>query len=358
MKRSGNLTWSQVRVGIFIAIALLLAAIAIIFLGNRANLFSGTGELVVVMKDAAGLKVGAPVWLAGVEVGVVKGVHFDQKTNEVEVVVEVDREMLKKIGRDSVIMVKARGLLGEKYLDITPSRLVIETPETRLYGTSVTRIDEVMEKAGVAFDRLNQVAEKMNRGEGSLGRLTTDARLYDNLARLSQELTLFMQTVNRGEGTLGRLARSDQPYNRLMNVLGRAEQAMEGIQSTRGTLGNLIHDRQLYDKLLTFAAKSEQAATDLQELNRRLASSEGSLGRLINDSEMYDRGMELLNRADRSLKSTEELLARMNRGEGTAGKLVNERELYDKLNRLVDDLNVLVKDIKENPKRYVEFSLF
>ena len=86
--------------------------------------------------------------------------------------------------------------MGEKYVDITPSRYVSETPEPKLYGTSVMRVDDVMAKAGTAFDQLNQIATKINEGEGTLGRFSKDPKLYDNLVRLSGELKVFVDSAN------------------------------------------------------------------------------------------------------------------------------------------------------------------
>ena len=124
MKRSDNLSWSQVKTGIFIVVALLLLAGGILLMGDKTKMFVPKEQLSLIMRDVAGLKVGAPVWLAGVDVGLVREIHFDQPTqnNEVEIILEVERGALKKIGKDSVITIKTRGLMGEKYVDITPSQ--------------------------------------------------------------------------------------------------------------------------------------------------------------------------------------------------------------------------------------------
>jgi len=360
MKRSDNITWSQVKVGIFIVAALLFFSGGILVMGDKTKFFIPKGKLSVIMTDVAGLKVGAPIWLAGVDVGLVTDIRFEHpdRTNAVEVVMEIERESLKKIGRDSHITVKTRGLLGEKYVDVTPSQVVAEHPETRLYGTSVAKLDDVMQKAGSAFDRLNRMMDTMDRGEGTLGRFAKDPRLYDNLVHLSVELNTFANNVNRGEGTLGQLTRKREPYDRLMGILNRADLTLKEIQTAEGTMHKLIYDRQLYDKLVAVADKSAQAADDVRELNKKLTSKESTVGKLLGDREFYDKGMQLMERADRSVQALEEITTRLNRGEGTVGKLLNDKELYDRLNRMVDDTNTLVKDIKENPKRYVEFSLF
>ncbi len=360
MKRSDNIGWSQVKAGILIVIALILFAGGVLVMGQKTKFFISKGQLSVIMTDVAGLKEGAPVWLAGVDVGLVRDIRFlrPKESNEVEIVLEVEREALKKVGEDSRITIKTRGLMGEKYVDITPNKTVNEKPVTLLYGSNVTRLDDVMGKAGAAFDRLNGFLDKVEQGEGTLGRFAKDPRLYDDMVRLTAELKAFARSVNSGDGTLGKLSRSSEPYDKLIAILTRAEETLEDIQSADGTMGRLIRDRKLYDKLVALAEKSNQAADDVRELNRKLTSTDGTIGKLLGEREFYDKGMSLMERADNSLKSLENVTNKLEKGEGTAGKLVSDKELYDKMNKAVDSLDLLVKDIKENPKRYVKFSLF
>ncbi len=360
MQRSDNITWAQVRVGIFIVCALLFLAGGIILMGQKSKLFSATGTLSVIMNDVAGLKVGAPVWLAGIDVGVVTGVGFEkpEKSNEVEIVLEVDEESLKKIGADSVVTIKTRGLMGEKYVDVTPSASYSLKPLHRLVGVQTVRFEDVMKKADSSFEMLNGIVGRINQGEGSLGRLTRDPKLYDNLALLSRQLGRVVSDINGGKGTIGKLIGSSEPYDRLISILERADRTLQEISESDGTMNRFIHDRQLYDKLVLLADKSVQAAEDVRALNRKISSPEGTIGLLINDRKLYDKGTDLLTRADNSLKSLEEVAARINRGEGTAGKLIGERELYDKMNGMVNSVDLLVNDIKMNPGRYVKFSLF
>jgi len=360
MKRSDNIAWSQIKVGIFIVCALVFMAGGIFIMGKQTKLFIPKGQVSVIMTDVAGLKVGAPVWLAGVDVGSVTRIRFDRprESNEVHIDLEVDRDALKKIGPDSIITVKTRGLMGEKYVDITPSQVYSETPSKRLYGTAVPKLDDVMQKAGTTFDQLNLIVGKMNKGEGTLGRFAKDPRLYDNLVDLTSELKTLVDAANRGEGTIGKLTQSSEPYDKLISILNRADSTMNDIQNSEGTLHKLVYDRQLYDKMVALADKSSQAADDVHQLNLRLTSKETSIGKFLTDREFYDKGIALLDRADQSVKSFEEIAARVNRGEGTAGKLLKEKDIYEKLDRMVGDLDALLKDIKENPNRYVKFSLF
>ncbi|BDV42007.1 ABC transporter substrate-binding protein [Geotalea uraniireducens] len=360
MKRSDNISWSQIKGGIFILIALAFFAGGVLLMGEKTKFFVPKGKLSVIMTDVAGLKPGAPVWLAGVDVGIVTAIHFEnpEQSNDVEVVLEVEHDALKKIGTDSVITVKTRGLLGEKYVDITPSRHLVTVPLKRLHGTTLPKLDDVVQKAGEAFDRVNAIVASTERGEGTLGRFAKNPQLYDNLVKLTAELNTIADSVNHGQGTLGMLNKSREPYDKLMDILNRADTTLYDVQSSNGTLSKLLHDRELYDKLVAVANQASTATDEVRELNRKLLSPEGTVGKLLGDREMYDRGVALINRADASLKSFEELSDRLQRGEGTAGKLITDQQLYDRLNRVVEDLDLLVRDIKDNPKRYVKFSLF
>ncbi len=360
MERSNHIGWAQVRAGVFILIVLVLAAGAILLMGQKTKLFVPTSTIRITMKNVAGLKEGAPVWLAGVDVGVVKQIRFEnpRNSNEVRITAEVDSNAHKKIGPDSVITIKTRGLMGEKYVDILPSASYFEHPATTFNGRTVHTIDDVAQKAGTTFDKLNSIVDNIQSGKGTLGMLANDSKLYANAVRLSDELNTLASAINRGQGTLGRLAISDEPYDKLMLILARADKTLHDIQTSDGSLNRLIYDKTLYNKLVNLAEKSNLAADDVRELNRKLTSKESTLGMLLNDNGLYYKTLSLVTRAESSMKDLEITTARIKAGQGTAGKLISERELYDKMNHAVDNLDALMADIKKNPGRYLHFSLF
>jgi phospholipid/cholesterol/gamma-HCH transport system substrate-binding protein len=123
-------------------------------------------------------------------------------------------------------------------------------------------------------------------------------------------------------------------------------------------LNKLIYDKALYAKLTALADKSIQAADDVRDLNRKILSKDGTVGLLLNDREFYDKGMSLLTKAESSVQAIEEVTAKVKNGDGTAGRLVNDKALYEKMNKMADDLNELVRDFKENPRKYIKFSVF
>ncbi len=360
MKRSNQIGWAQVRGGVFIFLALLIFAGGVLLMGQKTKMFVNKGAMRIVMNDVVGLKVGAPVWLAGVDVGLVTDILFadPKNSNEVSIDIEVDTEAMKKIGTDSKISIKTRGLMGEKYVDILPSKRYSDKPPALLQGTSVAKLDDVIQKAGDAFDKVNGIIDNIDKGKGTLGKLNKDETLYSNVARLAVEMKDLVVTINRGEGTLGKLNRDPEPYNKLISILNRADRTLQDIQASDGTLNRLIYDKALYTKLTALADKSIQAADDVRDLNKKIMSKEGTIGLLLNDREFYDKGISLLTSAESSVKAIEDVTAKLKSGDGTAGKLVNEKVLYNKMDKMVDDLDALVKDFKNNPRKYIKFSVF
>ena len=360
MKRSNQIGWAQVRGGVFIFLALVFFAGGVLLMGQKTKMFVNKGTMRIVMSDVVGLKTGAPVWLAGVDVGLVTDILFadPKRSNEVSIFIEVDTEAMKKIGADSKITIKTRGLMGEKYVDILPSQQYSEKPPAVLQGSSVAKLDDVIQKAGDTFDKVNGIISNIEQGKGTLGKLNKDETLYQNIARLTVEMKELVVTINHGNGTLGRLNRDPEPFNKLISILNRADRTLQDIQEADGTLNRLIYDKALYTKLTSLADKTIQAADDVRDLNKKIMSKDGTVGLLLNDREFYDKGISLLTKAEASVKSIEEVTAKVKTGDGTAGRLVNDKALYEKMNKMVDDLDALVKDFKQDPRKYIKFSVF
>ena len=124
MKRSTGVTWDQLKVGAVMLIAMVIIGIAILKLGQAANLFSKSYTLVSFVPNTVGLRVGGQVTVAGQLAGIVKQIDFlpvDADTlRNLKITVEVDRKVQSQIRRDSEAKLKTLGLLGDKVFDISP----------------------------------------------------------------------------------------------------------------------------------------------------------------------------------------------------------------------------------------------
>jgi phospholipid/cholesterol/gamma-HCH transport system substrate-binding protein len=94
-------------------------------------------------------------------------------------------------------------------------------------------------------------------------------------------------------------------------------------------------------------SKSMASATsNLDSITGRINKGEGTAGKLVTDAELYNRLNSVTDRFDK-------LTASLNQGEGTAGQLLHDKQLYENMNGAVNDLRSLLKEIKDNPKKYL-----
>ena len=124
MKRSTFLTWDQLKVGAMIAVALGIMVVAIVKLGEQANLFASHYQLVTFVPSTAGLREGGSVTIAGQLAGSVKSIEFlpvDLDTiRNLKIVVEIDQADSAQVRRDSRATLRTLGLIGDKVFDISP----------------------------------------------------------------------------------------------------------------------------------------------------------------------------------------------------------------------------------------------
>ncbi len=325
MKRSRTIAWAEVRMGIFLVAALALFGVAIFAIGEKTRLFTPTTTVQVLLTDVQGLRVGAPVWLSGVVIGSVSDIAFADplKSDRITVTLRVEESAAKRLGQDARVAIQTRGLLGEKFIEITAgSRYGL--PTQPLLGEPPMGIDQVVDRAYSAFERIGTLVEQIENRDGSLGKLLGDAALYDTLVQFAGRLKGLTEAISEGEGSLGKM----------------------------------LNDPRLYDRMVAFSRRGEAAARSFEDFVKELKDPGGTLGKLAHDPTLYDEGVATLQRARSSLAEFETLARAVNQGQGTAGKLVTEAQLHDRLVRTLDDLDRLLLDMRENPGRYVNFSLF
>jgi ABC-type transporter Mla subunit MlaD len=151
MRRSPRITWDQLRVGLVIAVAVLVLGVAIYKLGEAANLFAKRYTLIAYLPDANGLREGGSVMVAGQLAGTVKKIEFlpvdADTTRNLRLTLAVDAGVRDQIRRDSRGKLRTLGLLGDKVFDITPG-----TPRTQPLndGDTVTVVQALDYEAVIA----------------------------------------------------------------------------------------------------------------------------------------------------------------------------------------------------------------
>ena len=184
-------TKSELQVGIFVFIGLVVLALFILLIGDLKT-WTSRYCLNFTFNFANGVKIGAPVRYAGVDVGEVSDIKFifipqDQKT-KVQIIGWVKKDIA--IPADSKVWVNTLGLLGEKYIEIMPGNdyaHCLKQGQT-LVGTDPIPMQEVGQMAKNIVDDLDATILKIKNGEGTVGKLISDDEIYNELEALVTDI--------------------------------------------------------------------------------------------------------------------------------------------------------------------------
>jgi len=346
MPRTRSLAWSELKIGIVSLFAIGIAVVLIFMVSGEGGFFWQRYSIKAVFADIAGLKVGAPVRVAGVEVGSVKKMDFIG--DRVEVIMQVGKEQRSRITNRSSASLGSVSLLGEAAVDVTANSQGTPIPEWGYVrtGPAPGSLSTAAEAATKSLEQTNALLEEVRQGRGTLGKLVTDDTLYQQLNDFVSSAEAVTRGINSGHGTLGRLATNPAAARSLEQSLENLQMVTARIRNGEGSLGQLLNNDTL--------SKSVTSATNnLDAITGRINKGEGTAGKLITDAELYNR---LNSTADRFDK----LAASLNQGEGTAGQLLHDKQLYENMNSTVTELRDLLKEIKADPKKYlnVRVSIF
>ena len=311
MKRSPVIKWGNLRTGILVMIA-VAAMLWASFTGGGTSIFSSKSQFVCYFKNVSGLVAGSPVWMSGVEVGNVRSVKFVSldTLRQIRIVCRIKKSVWHLLTADAQVQLGTIGFVGDKYVEIipgSPDKPPIDEMDivpTRDAGSAHAMFkagEEAIGEAGSVVSNLDTLLLRMNRGEGTLGKLATDEELYREMTRLLGNLTKLTSDLQKNQE---RLVKSiEQTSDALVNV-------SDQVSKNTGTLGRIVNDPALYDNL---AATSARLDTIMHKIN----TAEGSLGLFVNDTALYSEFTNLMAR-----------------------------------------VNNLVTDIQANPRKYFKFSVF
>jgi phospholipid/cholesterol/gamma-HCH transport system substrate-binding protein len=346
MPRTRSLAWSELKIGVLTSVALSIAAVAIFTLTGTKGFFWQRYHLKTRFPSAIGLSVGSPVRIAGVEVGSVKGIEIAGE--EVDLILEVNKEHRNQITTASVARLGSISLLGEGAVDITPSTKGTALPDWGYVtpGRTPKAFADIADQASEGIDQINGLLRDVRAGKGTAGKLMTDERLYAELHQFVATAGQMTRELQQGRGTLGKLLKDPKAAESLEASVRNVEELTRRINAGEGSLGKLLKDE-------TFSQALTGATTNFKELTDRLNRGEGTAGKLMTDATLFNRLNSVTERFD-------QLMTKLNDGEGTAGQLLKDRQLYENMNGAVNDLRALITAISKDPKKYlnVKVSIF
>ena len=399
-----NLSLSQLRVGIFVLVALLILGFLIINSTGEFNPFEKKLQLKARFPAADGLREGAEVQLAGVAIGKVEEVTFlppgSPENERIEALLSVTQNLggapiNERIRTDSTAQLIAMSLLAnDKMINITPGTSAGSPVAENhvLNSTTTMSINQLTQTGNDLLQQINKLAiptneilNKANRGEGTLGKIINDESLYRNLdtAVAETRLTVIkLQTtldkVNNGDGSAGKLLNDPELYNSLNRTVTQIEDISKDLRAGRGTAGKFLTDDAVYNETRAVISelrdsvrdlrptfeKFNKIAGDIDLITTDLSQGKGSAGKLLKDEQLYEEARATLAKFNSTATKLDILIGDAQNGKGTIGKLLTDETLYNNVNQTASNINQLssegtklIYDFRQNPKKFLRIKL-
>ena len=359
MPSQKQLKWSQLKVGLTVLAASVTLGLLIFLMSGTGGLFTSKIRLRSYFDNANGLREGAPVRLAGVDIGnVTKILVVRDRTKQltpVEVTMKVNTRYLFNLRKDSLTLLSTAGVLGETYIDIDSSQSkgpqaqdgdVLPSREVPDFGDMVRSGQGTLQNMDALIKRLDRIVAFVESGQGSVGKLLYDPTLYDRLNATVNEFQGLVNQVAQGKGTLGKLFSDEELYQKANATVDKLNLVIDDINAGKGSAGKFLKDPVLYDNANATIANVKKLTDDVN-------AGKGPIGMLAKDEEFA-----------RKLRDTMDKLSaisdRLEAGEGSAGKLLRDPSLYNNADQMLVETRGLVKNIRENPKKYltIHFKVF
>lgn len=179
----------KVRLGIFISVGLVLFFLAIFVIGKQKNLFDPVITLHTRFNNVSGLQVGNTVRFSGINIGTVDKISIVNDTT-VQVSMLVQKEVQKFIKEDSEAGIGSEGLIGDRLVSISNGGVGAKSVKDGqvLASNEPVETDAIMQtleitagNAALMSEDLSEIMNKINNGQGTLGRLINDEKIAKNL---------------------------------------------------------------------------------------------------------------------------------------------------------------------------------
>ena len=361
MAQRKQLTWAELRVGVFVLAGLFILMIAIFYV-TGASFLGPKYKLITYLPEVDGLNTGAPVALDGVEIGNVQSItltpHPTSRDQSITLVLRIDSKYKDQIRLDpsdptksSSASLVTQGLLGDRYVSITrglsgseiPPGGVVPGIEEAAMKQMVERGADLMENLGALTTDIHAIVDQVQKGRGTIGKLLADQELYNHLNATAAKFDAMASNVQAGQGTLGKLVTSDELYTKVNSTVGNLNDVVGAVKDQKGTIGKLVYDPAAYDSIKGLADKGNALLGDVRD-------GKGTLGKLATDDTLFT------NLKDASA-NVRDASAKLNSNQGTMGKFFSDPALYDNMTGLTGDLRLLIGDFRQNPKKFLHIKI-
>lgn len=305
----------EAKVGIFVLIGIILLVYMSLRVGGIQFGREEGYEISIRFESAAGLDKDASVRVAGVEVGRVKDIALHN--NKAKVILRIYPDV--KIGKDFTAVLKTKGLLGERYVELIPGSPNAPSLEhggelTRI--TTYTDLDKLISLLSDAAKDIKKVTESLDNVFGGKEGQTSLKNVVTNIEEITERLNKIVKT---NDEKFGRIMSNFEVFSKILKEQG--PEITGGLKAVADNLNQLIAEnkeplRDGIDNLRTATAKLGET---METINRLAKNVEPKI--------------------DDSVETIKSIVNKVDRGEGTLGKLVNDTTIHDSFNKTLTGIN-------------------
>lgn len=310
----------EFKVGLVAIISILLLYWGFNYLKGQ-NIFDDKRIFYAVYSRVDGLTAARPIVINGFQVGQVEQVYFHPDGSG-RLIAKLQMTSDFPISSNTVASIQSTDLLGEKSIEFVlgDSPEMAQSGDTLVSNIKLTLTEEVNQ----------QVAPLKSKAENLFASMDTALTLISGFLN-DETRDNFMETFNS-------IRRSFQQLEHTVKNLDYT------VDESKTDIVTSVHN--IKELTASLSENSEELGNTIQNLNT------------ISDSLAQVRFVQTFQTLERALASTEEVMRKIDEGEGSLGLLVNDPDLYNNLEDASRQLDLLLLDVKYNPKRYVNFSVF
>lgn len=309
---------NETKIGSLTAIAITLLILGYNFLKGK-TFFGSSHSLFAKYTNVQGLANSNPVMINGLQVGTVYSITTDKNMKEILVNMTLTKDV--NIPVNSVAYIKSNPL-GTTSIDIRLGDAAAYLPKNDTIKTEAS--------AGIMEAAVQEIRPVLGQVKNAVHSLDSVLRTVSSVVDPNAKNNIRGILENLNKTTAG-LTISSASLNELLNTqTGALAKSLNNVSAFTGNLANNN------DKLNAVMSNLDKTTTNLSnlDLEKTLTTLNGTIG---------------------ELKST---IGKLNSNNGTAGMLLNDTKLYNNLTATANKLNLLLDDLKTNPKRYISFSVF
>ncbi|AHI07031.1 ABC transporter substrate binding protein [Bdellovibrio bacteriovorus W] len=238
---------TQIKVGLFLSIGIIVVLGSIFFLGADKALFTTYVRLHAHFDQVQGLSVGSVVSLSGVTVGNVEAIKFIPEKNALDVKMRINEEFIDRIRQGSEVEVRTQGALGDKYVFIIPGNYqdpVVKEGEILAVAKPTDIIGVISERGNEA----NRIFDVINELYAITHAMTVDNRIGKIMANL-ENVSEHLRSGSKNADILVGQIKTQQTTEKIAQSLEKVESILAKIDRGQGSLGALINDPAIHNQL-------------------------------------------------------------------------------------------------------------